>query len=162
MLKNFNPTTGAPIPIISGQFTADAMLTATFGQVDVDGEGTIPVSMLNTITGTVSDFMNADGEMIDAGWTLDLDGDITDNAGTFTGTTSADVDGDDMADSDMGAFAGTFHGADDTTTTTVTEFPALLRVLSTVTSGTVTSSAPSARRFRTSSSQRSWVRLMRT
>ena len=84
----------------SGSFTADASLMATFGQVEVDGTGTIAPNMLNTITGTIDNFMLSGGEANT--WSVALSGDITTASGTASGMAKGGV-GD-------GSFSATFHG----------------------------------------------------
>ena len=91
-------------PVISGQFTASAVLNATFAQISSgDDQDTIAPAMFNTITGSISGFKDGYGADIDTRWTVELtDGtiiDTGDGAGTFSGTATG-----------MGAFAGTFHG----------------------------------------------------
>ena len=92
----------------SGHFKADVSLKATFGQVLDDQatpEGTIAPNLLDTLTGTIDNFMlSADGEAMNT-WSVELDGDINDSNGTATGTTT--VGEDTMA----GTFNATFHGA---------------------------------------------------
>jgi hypothetical protein len=94
---------GKETPVASGQFTARATLTATFGQVEDttnNNLGTIPANLLNSITGMVSNFMNSDGEMIDDAWEVEfMKGAIDTSDGTFEGMTTG-----------MGAYSGTFHG----------------------------------------------------
>ncbi len=102
-------------PVASGQFTASAVLNATFGQVTNDNnDGTIAANLLNTITGSISGFKNMDGNDIDAMWTVMLTkGIINTSAGTFAGDATG-----------MGEFNGMFHGAaldDDETTADVDE-----------------------------------------
>jgi hypothetical protein len=58
-------------PESAGQFTADANLTAYFGQTTTN---TIAASALFSIKGTVSDFENGDGDMIDSQWEVGLKG----------------------------------------------------------------------------------------
>ena len=98
-------------PVASGQFTAMAMLTATFDQTT---DNDIAPNMFNTITGSISDFRDMDGNEIDAMWTVMLTkGVITPADGTFAGEATG-----------SGAFSGLFHGAaltDDATTTDVDE-----------------------------------------
>ena len=62
---------GNPTSAVSGQFTARAKLTATFGQL-VPPDNNIPPNLLNTITGTVGDFKDAYGNPIDAKWVVEL------------------------------------------------------------------------------------------
>ncbi|MDE0005804.1 MAG: hypothetical protein OXQ29_24200 [Rhodospirillaceae bacterium] len=86
----------------SGHFSADVSLTAIFGQVNDDnGEGTIAPNMLNTLRGTISNFALSGEEEND--WSVAVSGDITDTAGTASGTAKGG-DGD-------GSFSATFHGS---------------------------------------------------
>ncbi len=89
----------------SGHFTADASLTATFGQVPVsatDTTGTIAPSLLNSVSGTIDNFMLS-GHDTGPGWSVSLEqGDITTSDGTFSGV--AKGGGTD------GSYSGTFHG----------------------------------------------------
>ena len=105
MKKTVDPSGEPTSPFISGQFTADAMLTASFGGDTVGSAHT------NTVTGKISNFMNASGNSI-APWMLMLnrtpasgDGAIT--AGVFSGTTSGYEDGA------QGAWNGTLYGTAD-------------------------------------------------
>ena len=89
----------------SGHFTADVSLTATFGQLLADqtdtDSGTIAPGMLNTITGSISNFVLSGGE--DNDWAVNLtDGVITPVGATFAG--SAEGGGA------SGSFSGQFHG----------------------------------------------------
>jgi hypothetical protein len=85
----------------SGHFTADASLTATFGQVnDAEGDGTIAPNMLNTVTGTIDNFELSGGEA--QTWSVALAGDIDNTAGTAAGMAKGGV-GD-------GSLSATFHG----------------------------------------------------
>ena len=100
-------SSGNVTPVESGQFTADASLTAYFDQTtddlntDADEAGTIPPALMNSISGTVSGFEDSDGNVIDAAWTVELmKGAIDTGAGTFMGATTG-----------MGSYEGTFHGA---------------------------------------------------
>ncbi len=91
----------------SGHFKANVSLEATFGQVpvsDTDSTGTIAPNLLNTLTGTIDDFMLSGGE--ENKWSVALSGDITDSDGTVTGgTAKGGVEGED------GSFSATFHGS---------------------------------------------------
>ena len=93
-------------PFESGQFTADVMLQANF-----DGDD-VAVSKQHTITGSVTDFRNSGGNIINDNWSLSLKGEgadapgtIDEGAGTFTGKTVADK----LAGSN-GDFSGSFNG----------------------------------------------------
>ncbi len=109
--KRVAPNTAEPTRLWSGQFTADAMLTATFGRGDL----AIATNEQFLITGSVSDFTNADGETIGDAWTVELGGvataddedsgiagvqNINASAGTFSGTTTGG-----------GTWSGMFHNA---------------------------------------------------
>ena len=52
-----------------------------------------------TVSGTVSDFMNSAGEMIDEKWEVELMKSASQTDGTFTGFTTGD-----------GSYSGTFYG----------------------------------------------------
>ena len=101
-VKNVHNPDSTIASATSGLFTADAELTATFGQVNDDaGDGTIAPNLLNTISGTVSDLRNDADEVIDGGWTVNLmKGEIVANDGTFSGDATGD-----------GSYSGTFHGS---------------------------------------------------
>ncbi len=85
----------------SGHFMADVMLTATFGQVTVDGTDTIADNLLQKISGTINNFMLS-GHDEGPGWSVALAGEITPGAGTASGTAKGGM-GD-------GSFSATFHG----------------------------------------------------
>ena len=110
MTMMFNAEDGTPIPTDGGQFTANVTLTAAFGQADAPDD-TIPPNMLDTVTGTIDNFLNDAGEMIDEDWSVALTGvnhthdDASGAAdGSFSGTTVGDMG------ADAGAFSGNFHG----------------------------------------------------
>ena len=85
----------------SGHFTADVSLTATFTQEnDAAGEGTLAPNLLNTVSGTIGNFMLSGGE--EQMWSVAVQGDIADSTGTASGTAKGGV-GD-------GSFSATFHG----------------------------------------------------
>lgn len=91
-------------PFESGQFTADVMLHASFGGTAVAED------KHDTITGSVTDFKDSGGNIINSNWALNLGtnqtpGTIADAAGTFSGVVKARA----LAGSD-GEFSGTFHG----------------------------------------------------
>ena len=97
-------TDGSRHQATSGHFTADANLSATFGQVPVsstDSTGTIAPNMLNTLTGTINNFALSGEE--EQSWSVALSGDITDTDGTSTGTAKGGM-GD-------GSYSATFHGS---------------------------------------------------
>ena len=122
--KTFNDR-GVGTPTSSGQFVADATLTATFDQTTAahpDGAGNVLPSLLNSMTGTVSNFMDASGNDIDDTWSLTLnaalisaiDGSI--GPGTDA-TRPATTTGDEGAGD--GSWVGQFYGplvTDDTNT----------------------------------------------
>lgn len=94
---------GDPEHLYSGQFTADASLTAYF----VGGD--VPQNKHNSVEGTINNFM-ADGESIDDGWSVTLKSVVADGettgitaAGVVTGTTEGDK-------GMMGAWEGQFYG----------------------------------------------------
>ena len=108
--KRVDPNTAMPTRFWSGQFTADAVLSATFGRGDL----AIATNEQFMITGSVSNFMNADGETIDDTWTVELGNvaatddedsniagvqNIDASTGTFSGATTGD-----------GTWSGMFHG----------------------------------------------------
>ncbi len=87
----------------SGHVKADVSLMATFGQVPVSGTdatGTIAPNLLNTVSGTIDNFMLSGGE--EQMWSVALQGAITESAGTASGMAKGGV-GD-------GSFSATFHG----------------------------------------------------
>ena len=89
---------GSPTVGSSGHFTADATLTAHFAQKN---EGIAP-NLLNTISGTINNFEDAEGNNL--GWSVDLNktdidsGDGSIDIGTTTGN---------------GSWTGTFYGNPD-------------------------------------------------
>ena len=107
---SFDSTSGELLRAISGQFTADAALQAVFG-----GSSVAPDDRFK-IKGSVSNFMNATGGMIDAAWTVELMetgiGSAVSNTTGFSGN-SGTVSGKTTGDGD---WMGTFHGAGGTAT----------------------------------------------
>ena len=103
---------GSRVATTAGQFAADASLTATFAQtVDDDTTpaneaGQIAPNLLNTVTGSISNFALEHGE--EQQWSVALKGDIDTGAGTAAGTANGG--------GAEGSFSATFHGptADDT------------------------------------------------
>ena len=89
--KTFDQS-GVGTPSSSGQFTAHAALTAYFGQTTGENADAIAPALLNSINGTVMNFMHG-GEMIDGKWEVELmragfgTGDTTTDE-TFSGTTT--------------------------------------------------------------------------
>ena len=87
----------------SGHFKADASLTATFGQVPVsatDDRGTIAPNLLDTITGTIDNFVLSGGE--DQDWSVNLAKSSVSETGTHAGV----ANGGGTA----GSYSATFHG----------------------------------------------------
>ena len=107
---SFDSTSGELLRAISGQFTADAALQAVFG-----GNSVAPDDRFK-IKGSVSNFMNAAGGMIDAAWTVELMetgiGTAVSNTTGFSGG-SGTVSGKTTGGGD---WTGTFHGAGGTAT----------------------------------------------
>ncbi len=113
--KTFDTETGEQTFTGSGQFTATAMLMATFGQTP---GGTLTQGNLFTLSGMINGFVDSDGETIAGAedWEVSLDrtiigsensefttaGDGT--AGDYSGTTSVGDDGT------AGNYSGTFYG----------------------------------------------------
>lgn len=88
----------------SGHFRADVRLMAIFGQVPVsatDATGTIAPNLLNTVSGTIDNFMLSGGE--DNMWSVAVAGTIVPATGIASGTAKGG-DGD-------GSFSATFHGS---------------------------------------------------
>ena len=106
MKHGYSQTTGELDDATSGHFKARAYLEATFAQVDnMDGEGTIAESMLDSITGTIDQFELSGGEA--NAWAVELDGDIVPATGTVVDGITSDV----AENGDDGTFTGTFHGS---------------------------------------------------
>ena len=97
---------------MGGQFTADAMLTATFGG------GGVPANSHYSIVGSIKDFVDRSGEAIDSSWTVALEAALfgRQQSGALTGTNgnvfSGATEGDTNADS--GDWSGRFFGEDAT------------------------------------------------
>ncbi len=91
----------------SGHFTADVMLTATFGQLPVsttDSTGTIAPNLLNTVKGTISDFVLSNGE--ENTWGVTVEAEIA--GANFEGMAKGGLpDSDPNSD---GSIKGTFYG----------------------------------------------------
>ena len=89
----------------SGHFTADAELTATFNQVNDDSnEGTIAPNLLNTLSGTIDNFMLS-GHDQGPGWSVTLEQDDIDGTGA-----NPHVDGTAKGGGADGNYQATFHG----------------------------------------------------
>ena len=93
---------GSPTIGSSGHFTADATLTAYFGQKD---EGIAP-NLINTISGTINNFEDAEGNNL--GWSVDLN---------KTGIDTADGSIDAGTTTGNGSWTGAFYGNPDVPTT---------------------------------------------
>ena len=98
MKKTFDAD-GAPTPVASGQFTADAELTAYFGQTTGENAGAIAPNLTESISGSVSNFEDSAGDTIDAAWKVEFMKADIESGGDFTGTTTG-----------MGAYNGQFYG----------------------------------------------------
>jgi hypothetical protein len=99
--KTFSGTANDFVPSASGQFTADAGLTAYFGGNDVAS------SDQHRIKGTITNFMDGD-EMIDPMWTVTLGRSTNQyNTGTdpFMGSTTTQKNG-----GSPGTWEGQFYG----------------------------------------------------
>ena len=111
----------------SGHFTADAELTAYFEQVpvsDSDSTGTIAPNLLNSLSGTIDNFMLS-GHDQGPGWSVSLEkADIT--AGSAT---EPHVDGTAKGGGTEGGYEATFHGGGgtDQPISVVGEFDAFFR-----------------------------------
>ena len=100
--ETYKTSDGSVDTATSGHFSADASLTATFGQVNNAADvGTIAPSMLNTLTGTINNFELQHGE--ENAWSVNLQGAIDTGDGTVE-------DGTANGGGDPGTFSATFHG----------------------------------------------------
>ena len=99
-VKNVYTEGGSIESATSGHFTADVVLNATFGQVEVETLGTIAPNLLNTLTGTIDNFDLSGGEVNE--WAVNLKGAIDANEGTASGTANGG--------GAEGTFNATFHG----------------------------------------------------
>lgn len=102
---------GTEASATSGHFTADVALTAYFTQTTADDEGgadQIAPALLNTISGTIDNFMLSGSE--GPGWSVSLEKSAASTDGTASGMTKGG--------GDMGTYSATFHGptGDDGTT----------------------------------------------
>ena len=101
-VKNVYKVEGDIESATSGHFTADVSLTATFAQLNDDaGDGTIAPNLLNTLSGSIDNFELSGGEA--NSWAVNLQGGITANDGTASGT----ANGGGAA----GEFTAIFHGS---------------------------------------------------
>ena len=108
-VKSVSNPDGTEASATSGHFMADASLMATFGQVNVEGCtdgdllcGTIAPSMLNTLTGDITNFDLSGGEYNE--WAVNLQGEIDTSNGTVTSEDGATGGGA------PGSWSATFHG----------------------------------------------------
>ena len=100
-----------------GSFTADAELTASFGQITTEPNiSTIAPAHFNTITGTIDNFELAGGE--EQNWSVELMRSLPyDTAGTATVIFSGDTKGG----GEPGKYSGQFYGAASRTVDNETE-----------------------------------------
>ena len=113
MSKSLTPQGQPTQPFNSGQFTATATLNAVFGQTT---GSTLAPNTLFSISGTIDNFMTADGEMINSLWVVSLEPTTLGAAGTVEGSGTGDSNtfsgvtkGMNLSGSD-GAYSGTFYG----------------------------------------------------
>lgn len=81
---------GTATPVSSGQFTANAELTASFGgdSVAIDNQF--------TVSGVISDFRDADGDVIDSNWEVTLG-----RSSSFIDDDNNEISADDLKGSTM-------------------------------------------------------------
>ena len=122
-VKNVLTPEGTIDTATAGHFTADATLTAYFSDVGVDSEaaidndrtattynpGTIAQNMINTLTGTIDNFMLS-GPDKDNTWSVALQGNIDTTNASASGTAKGGVEDQN------GSFSATFHGTVETAT----------------------------------------------
>ena len=98
-------TDGTRESATAGQFKADATLEATFGQLnDAAGDGTIAPNLLNTLSGTINNFVLEHGE--EHRWSVSLEKtDIDTGDGTLDGSGVTKGGGAE------GSYSATFHGS---------------------------------------------------
>ena len=105
-VRNVFDSEGVIETATSGHFSADANLTAYFGQVladaDDDTSGTIAPNLLNTLSGSISNFDLSGGEANE--WAVNLQGDIATATGTIENGTANGGGAE-------GSLSGTFHGS---------------------------------------------------
>ena len=90
-----------------GQFTADAILTATFGG------GSVPANDHYSIAGSIDDFRDSRGRSVDSSWSVALEAALfgTQQSGALTGTNGNVFSGATEGDQGlMGAWNGRFFG----------------------------------------------------
>ena len=117
--KVVNPD-GSEDSATSGHFTADAELTAHFGQTiddtttaGVDEAGQIPPNMLNSLSGTINNFLLSNHDQ-GPGWSVSLEQASIDS----TDPTQPHVDdGVAKGGGDNGSYSATFHGSTGDTNT---------------------------------------------
>ena len=100
---------GTEASATSGHFTADAELTAYFGQVpvsDTDSTGTIAPNLVDSISGTINNFMLSDHAQ-GPGWSVSLE--QADIVLSNTGATPH-VSGDAKGGGKDGNYQANFHG----------------------------------------------------
>ena len=104
-VRNMVASDGTATPVDGGAFTADAMLEANFGGTSIAADKQFSIS------GTINNFRDAQGQAISAGWNVTLDmarfstysgGSHSEYVTTFTGNT--------MAGGPTGKWGGTFYG----------------------------------------------------
>ncbi len=113
---------GVGAPTSSGQFTANAALTATFNQTTAahpDGAGRLAPTLLNSITGTVGNFMDASGNSIDDAWSVNLGKANIASTGAVGPSTDDGTDRTAMT-TGGGQWSGQFYGPDVTDNTSTT------------------------------------------
>ena len=94
-------TEGTRDSATSGHFTADVNLTAIFAQkLDSANEGTIAQNMLDTVSGTISNFALSGGE--ENAWMVNVQAERGSSTNTFKGTAKGG--------SGDGSIDGTFYG----------------------------------------------------
>ena len=82
MKKTFDSGANDFVPTSSGQFTAAANLMARFGGNEFGSDSDFEID------GTVNDFRDSDGNMIDSMWSVELEDASFDDVTTFASTTT--------------------------------------------------------------------------
>lgn len=115
---------GTEASATSGHFTAAVSLTAYFAQTgdnpettDVTEAGTVAPNLLNTVSGTINNFMLSGGEANT--WSVAVQASRASGANTFSGTAKGGSPSND------GSISGTYHGP--TPETPATNDPATAR-----------------------------------
>ena len=75
----------------SGRFTATANLTAYFGTFNIVGKNGAPMTVSNSIRGTISNFMDG-GQSIDSSWSVALQGSFNAGDGTINPLANGPLD----------------------------------------------------------------------